>query len=87
MVIVQLLVPMHVDYGAMQSDHIPVICYLNLQLAADLELGKLNDVTSGRVEWAVLSDEVIHNYSAQTDLLLGNYRMMLFYVRIAAVLM
>ena len=58
----------HVDYGAMQSDHIPVILYLNLQLAPDLELGKSNDVTSGRVDWAVLSDEVINNYSAQTDL-------------------
>ena len=54
----------------MQSDHIPVVFELDLQLVPDVVYS--TDNTASKIDWSVLCDDVIRNYGACTDLLLSN---------------
>ena len=50
----------HVVYESIQSDHLPVVFELDLQLAPDVEPGACHG-NAGRIDWSLLSDEVIYN--------------------------
>ena len=60
----------YVIYGSLQSDHIPIVFELDLQLVPDVDY--CADNTARRIDWSVLCEDVIRNYGACTDLLLGN---------------
>ena len=61
----------HVVYEFIKSVHIPVVFELDLQLAPDVQPGACHS-NADRIDWSLLSDEVIYNYGAKTELLLSN---------------
>ena len=65
-----VMINAYVLYGSLQSDHIPIVFELDLQLVPDVDY--CADNTARRIDWSVLCDDVIRNYGAYTDLLLSN---------------
>ena len=59
-----VIINAYIIYGSMQSDHIPVVFELDLQLAPDVVYS--TDNTASKIDWSVLCDDGIRMVLAQT---------------------
>ena len=62
---------MYVLYGTVQSDHIPLVAHIYLQLAPDIDQGAANNM-GNKIDWSILSEDILCEYGVQSEILLSN---------------
>ena len=62
---------MYVLYGTVQSDHIPLVAHIDLQLAPDIDQGATNNM-GNKIDWSILSEDILCEYGVQSEILLSN---------------
>ena len=62
---------MYVLYGTVQSDHIPLVVHIDLQLAPDIDQGATNNM-GNKIDWSILSEDIPYEYGVQSEIPLSN---------------
>ena len=62
---------MYVLYGTVQSDHIPLVAHIDLQLAPGIDQGATTNM-GNKIDWAFLSEDILYEYGVQSEILLSN---------------
>ena len=52
-----IITNMYVLYGTVQSDHIPLVAHIDLQLAPDIDQGATNNM-GDKTDWSILSEDI-----------------------------
>ena len=62
---------MYVLYGTVQSDHIPLVAHIDLQLAPDIDQGATNNM-GNKIDWSIFSEDILYEYGVQSEILPSN---------------